>query len=688
MYRKGDLRSAITRAPMVRMVVPFVVGLVLGGYAIPPLSLAWALTVACLAAWVYFAYAKHRYAFRWTTGSSLMLALLSFGILWQRLHTTGERGDHVSALAAVATGWEVKVLEVASMNDRTERAWAEVRSAVVNDSVIPASGRMLLTLMKDSTRADPAVGDRVLVNGVAEPIDRRPDPGGFDLQQWAASHGVEHECFAPGDHWRTVASANGLDALFEGTRDRIGQWLRDSGLPDRERALVKAVLLGLRDDLERDQTTAFVRSGTIHVLAVSGSHVAIIYAAIVFGLAFLGKRKGVRLLRGCIALSALWLYAGLTGFTPSVMRATVMFSFFTVAEMTNWRVDPVNSLAASALLLLLWDPSVLLQAGFQLSYLAVLGILVFYRPIVQAWAPPNAVTRFFWSLLAVSLAAQAFTLPLCLYMFHAFPIWFLPANMVIVGLVTIAVYGGMALVAFHAVPVLGPALSLLMKWLLIVLGWSSFFFAGLPGAYPSVRIGPWGMLGLYVLLALLTTWVLLRRQWARSATMATGMILLCAWGWTAHQRNTQRQLVLYDDRNVLACGIVQGRTLMVFADSTTEWTERKVSAHARNAGVDRVVRVDSLPRRMEWQGGSYAFVPVGRSGSIPASTDSARTIVLHGNGWLDPDALEQCVADTSTTWVLASDLGSYPRRKMAELCEAAHRPVYVMRDAGAYVRPR
>lgn len=259
--------------------------------------------------------------------------------------------------------------------------------------------------------------------------------------------------------------------------------------------------------MERDQNMAFVRSGTIHVLAVSGTHVGIIYVAVLWGLLFLGKARRGRIIRGVVALVALWAYAGLTGFTPSVLRATVMFTLFTVAEMVRWRTDSLNSLAAAGVLLLLWDPDMLVQLGFQLSFLAVLGIAVFYRPLHLLWTPGNAPFRFLWSLVVVSLAAQAFTAPLCLYVFQAFPVWFLPANMVIVGLVGIGVYGGVALLVLHAVPVLGPFITVLMKWLLLALGFLSAFFAGLPGAYPAIRVGFWGMVGLYLLMAFGAAWL-------------------------------------------------------------------------------------------------------------------------------------------------------------------------------------
>ncbi|HQV37977.1 MAG: ComEC family competence protein [Flavobacteriales bacterium] len=684
MHGSGTFTSAIIRAPLLRAVIPFILGLVLGLWLPISFTTGWAAVLLALGLWAFLAFRKQQYGSRWASGVALFVLLLAFGGLWQRLHSAESREDHVGRLAANASGWKVEVTEVASAKERTVRVWAEVRAAFVDGKAVPASGRMLVTLLRDSTRETPKNGDRLLLASRATAIERVPNPGGFDVRQWAAGHGAGHECFAPDDRWSVLGSRPGGLGFFEKARGRISGWLLRSGLPDRERALVKAILLGMRDELEPEQNQAFVRSGTIHVLAVSGTHVGIIYIAVLWGLLFLGKDQRGRLIRGCAALVALWLYAGITGFSPSVLRATVMFSLFTLAEMSRARSESLNSLACAAIVLLLWDPSMLLQLGFQLSFLAVLGIAVFYRPIHLVWAPPNAVASFFWSLIVVSLSAQAFTIPLCLYVFHAFPVWFLPANMAIVGLVGAGVYGGIALLALHAVPVIGPFIATLMKWLLLLLGWLSGFFAGLPGAYPAVRIGFWGMVGLYLLLVFVAAWMLQHSKWARSATLATVAALLFSWGWTAHQRNAQRSFAVYNDRDGTVAVFVQGRTLHVFADGATTWTERSIQDQVRRAGIEQEVRVDSLPRYVSQGGSRYDFLPVERTVEELDRTAAPRTVVMHGKGWLDLAVLPD---HGSTLWVLSADMSGRQRSMMRRWGEKQGAAVFDIRQAGAYVRP-
>jgi competence protein ComEC len=684
MHVRSEITRAIIRSPMVRVAVPFVLGLVAGRAWWLPVGAGWLVVAIAAVLWAWLSFRKQVYGGRWLPGMALMLLLFLFGVQWQGLRDDRRQPDHVSKLADGAAGWLVQVQEVASERERYTRAWVEVHAALLHGKARPARGLLLATFMTDSLHPPLRMGDRLLVETQVEPIAEVPDPGGFDVRAWAAGRGAYHECFAPAERWKRITAGGSGMAFFEHARQRITQWLQACGLPDRERALVKAVLLGLRDELEPDQNQAFVQSGTVHVLAVSGSHVGIIYVALWWGLASLARKRWGRVLRGVLTLVCLWAYAGLTGATPSVLRATLMFSLFTIAGLTRWRAEPLNSLACAAFLLLLWDPSMLGQLGFQLSFLAVLGIIAFYRPLYALWMPRTLVGRFFWSLLAVSLVAQAFTLPLCLYVFHAFPVWFLPANMAIVGLVGLAVYGGVLLLLFHAVPVLGAFLSAAMAWLLMLLGWLSEFFAQLPMAYPAVRIGFWGMLGLYVLIVALAVWGMERKRWARTLSFASVAALLLGWGWTAHRRNAQQQFVVYNERNGLTCAFVQGRSMRVFSDSISARAEKTVLDHVRIMGVKRVQREPGIPESVNAPTGAVRFMRLGKGSDPVASMDSASTLVLYGEGWLDRD---DPLPVRPSQLVLAPNLYGALRRRLVDWAGTNDVPVFDVRGDGAYVRP-
>lgn len=665
MPRSTPFRSAFLRAPLLRAVTPFIIGLVIGRAWSVPVPVAWGLTVSATVAWGLIAFRRTSFAQRWRAGAFLWLVWTAFGLLWMVLHAPGRRADDLAHTARSADGGAFRITEVIGANMHHARAWAEADAVHTPVGMHRASGRVCLSLALDSMHDAPEVGDHVVVQAAIDTIARTSSPGGFDLCTWAASNGAWHQANVRNGAWRITEHAGGGAALFDGWRKAISTWLRGSALDAHERGLVKAILIGVRDELDQDQKDAFARSGTMHVLAVSGSHVGLIYAAFMFGLAFLGQGRAARIARGSIAIVMLWTYAGLTGFTPSVLRATVTFTFFSIAEMTPWRTEPLNSLFGAAGILLLWDPDMLVQLSFQLSFLAVLGIALFYRPLMDLWAAPGRVLHYLWSLVCVSLAAQAMTTPLSLLTFQAFPVWFLPANMLIVGLVSIGVFGGTALLLFHAVPVLGVVVTKGMEGLLMVLDRASSFFAQLPGAYPAVRIDVAQCVGLYALITVTAAWLLQGWKWARWAAAGGLFVVLVQWGYAAHRHNGQHLLIVHDERSAVSASVVHGRERVVYADTLTAALRSELGREARAVGVDRTV-----------------YVPLQVAGA-PIFVDRGRRVLVIGH-WVRRRAPR--IEGPIDVVVLGADLRGRAREEAAAWAHRTGAEVYDQRERGAYVR--
>lgn len=676
-------KGALLRAPMLRLAVPFVVGLVMAA-SLPKVE-PWiplvALVLAC-AGWAVLAWRPWSYRRRWCTGVTFPLVSVLLGWCTHQAREPLDRADHLSRFGEAQQGWRVTVQELVSEQRHVVRFWARVDAVVADGRARRATGGLLVTWMKDSSDHVPAPGHRLVIMGRVSPLDRVPDPGGFDPRAWAASRQVYHECFVRTGSAVPLAQVGGWTTLFEDMRQRIGQWLRGSGLPARERALVKAVLLGLRDEMDAGQKDDFIRSGTVHVLAVSGSHVAIIYVALWWALGFFGGDVRGRWARGLVILAALWCYAGITGLSPSVLRATITFSLVTVAQMAGARTGALNSLAAAGFLLLFGDPGMLSQVGFQLSFLAVLGIVMFYRPLLDRWSAPGPVFGYFWSLLCVSLSAQVFTLPLTLYVFHAFPVWFLPANLIVVGLVTLGVYGGIALLVFHQVPVLGPALALLMEALLRLLGATAGFFADLPGAYPTMHVGGVQCVALYVLLLAAAAWMLGVARWAKwPAVVALAVFLVGGWA-QVHERNRQAHFVVYDDRSHVLTSVVQGRAMVAFAAGADPRLLGKVERHRRALGLDTVVWEMELPAAVSVPGGRVIFDPV------PSScfeVNEEVVLVLTADQRYDLEAVRERLTRVDQV-VLLPTMPPARRSWVRSWCRDRAIRVHDVKLQGAYVR--
>lgn len=250
----------------------------------------------------------------------------------------------------------------------------------------------------------------------------------------------------------------------------------------RERAIVNAFVIGVTEGIDDELKHAYAAGGAMHALAVSGIHVSILYGVLLFLLQPLAKRRAGPWSIAVISLLVLWMFAFITGLSPSVLRAVTMFSFVAIARPIGRTTSIINTLAASAFFLLLYDPYLILSAGFQLSYLAVFGIVLLYRPIYNLWEHRWAWSDWIWQVTCVSLAAQLSTLPVTLYYFHQFPIYFLLSNLFVVPGSAIVLLGGILLLLISPIPFLAPWLGKLLGLLVYVLNEGLFLVERLPSS--------------------------------------------------------------------------------------------------------------------------------------------------------------------------------------------------------------
>jgi len=202
-------------------------------------------------------------------------------------------------------------------------------------------------------------------------------------------------------------------------------------IPDeREYSVAAAIAFGYKAALDKDLRQTFANTGSAHILAVSGLHFSIIYGMLYFLFSFLGNGKRGNIARQAIILPIMWFFAFLTGMSASVVRAATMLSIFGVGNVFGFRVFSLNTVGAAAFFMLLVNPLNLFDVGFQLSFAAVVAILLIYPRMVALYESKNPLLNYAWQLSCVSTAAQIGTAPLCIYYFHNFPVLFLITNLI------------------------------------------------------------------------------------------------------------------------------------------------------------------------------------------------------------------------------------------------------------------
>lgn len=287
-------------------------------------------------------------------------------------------------------------------------------------------------------------GDTLLFWGPVLPFPASACPDAFDQRAFYRKKGILSHTTLKEAQDVDVRKGDFQPGITEKIRlfsmDKSAQYFRN----ETARGIVLQMLLGIRADLDADTKEAFRNTGVMHILAVSGLHVGIIYLVLA-GIAGFFFRRGspARIVAVVVVLGMVWFYAVLAGFRPSVVRAALMLSFVAVGGLFKRRVPLLNSLSAAALLNLLWRPADLFDLGFMLSYAAVGGIALLYRPVYALWKAPSSLNRL-WELTCLSLSAQAGTLGITLVYFGQFPLFFILANWVAVPAAGIIIYSALA----------------------------------------------------------------------------------------------------------------------------------------------------------------------------------------------------------------------------------------------------
>lgn len=561
-------------SPCMRLFMPLALGILLGGWLDEPApGLGYALAIAASASCI-LALQKIQYRFRWIFGSVLSLALLLAGYYHVVRYNELRQSGHFSEKIANNRYLTGIVYDAPGKGSRLKVPLRVEAIGTSPGEMEPASGNLLLFVDISAATETLRYGDRLGIHATVLPTEPPKNPFAFDYGRYLHFQNIHFQAFVKPDSLVKLSSGNGF-AVWRAAfacREKLLNLLRAHFPTQDEYAVASALLVGYKDDLSDDLRTAYAETGSMHALAVSGSHVGMLYA----GIFFLLKRLRLRGQRGrlaetAIVLAAIWGFAFLTGATASVLRATVMFTTY-IAGKTMFRDASVwNVLPASAFGLLLYNPYFLFDAGFQLSYAAVAGMVFFYprfyrrSPILPGWADWG------WKVLLVGFAAQLGTLPLSLYYFHQFPVYFWLAGWAVVFGGAVFMAGGAALVLLDALSTsLADWLGQALYWMLYGLNQLIVGIQHLPcSVLGGIWINGWVALLLYAVIGCWGAAMVQRKaKWVLSA-----LILLAFLGagraWRDFSQAGQEQLTIYHVSKNSLLDFFDGQQVIGISDSLT-----------------------------------------------------------------------------------------------------------------------
>ncbi|MEP5614441.1 MAG: ComEC/Rec2 family competence protein [Cyclobacteriaceae bacterium] len=370
--------------------------------------------------------------------------------------------NHYSKIDVDLQGFYGLIATPASERTNHFRYDFQLERAVKDDSTFETCGIIHLYIRKDTMDFAPFhYGDRLMIAGKLFPLSDPGNPHEFDFKQYLRLQNIYSHSFVRLSNIKQVGHRPGnriLQSAFE-IRSKAAAIIDKNIDSPRENGIAKALLLGIKDHLDNEVKKSYSAAGAMHVLAVSGLHVGIVYLFLQFLFGKLKTTKTGRIVFSCASIITIWCYALITGLSPSVLRAATMFSIVALGEINATKGNVYNSLGLAAFLLLLTDPYLIYSVGFQLSFSAVFGIVYLQPKIYKLFESDVLIIDKAWAITSVSIAAQIATFPLTAYYFHQFPTYFLISNLVVIPAATIMLVGGVSMLLID--PIIGELGSLI-----------------------------------------------------------------------------------------------------------------------------------------------------------------------------------------------------------------------------------
>ncbi|GET27926.1 hypothetical protein SD074_01280 [Prolixibacter sp. SD074] len=469
------------------------------------------------------------------------------------------------------------------------------------------------------------------------------------------------------------------------------------GFSGNEMSILSALVLGDRENIDPEIKEEFTNSGAIHILAVSGLHVGIIYFVFSFLLRFLKTYRKGRFARLFILLTVIWGYAFITGLSPSVLRAATMFSFIAIGENINRQNNVYNTLAASAFLLLLFNPMLLFEVGFQLSYAAVLSI-VFFQPLIyhtiyiRSWWPDKL-----WGLLTVSLAAQIGVSPLSIFYFHQFPVYFWLTNLFAIPLTTLIIYAAFLLLSLSFIPVIGKVIALLLHIVVKALLYAVSTVNMLPGSIISnISFPPQMLVTSILVIIFLTLFITVKQKIYLQLTLLSLIILSGITTFEKYQLLTRREIVFFNIPRKTLIATIHGKSIVWISSEDSITTKKKMAIymgpfeqmHGTTTSViiplsgKRARQFSFLRKKKDMINFAGMRIWVPEKAEMPAFMPPADLIYLYK---FDPEGITKFKAEEHPVMQFVTNTPPFPDKKSKKAGKSKILPgnVYSLPDKGA-----
>lgn len=554
------MKKTVQKVPFLRLIIALTTGIAAGSLVeipIQPLFLIMALTLAT----IILIHKSYRYSWSNFFGFGVHLLFVLLGMFIFQQYNKKPVFYNNGQFAAT-------VLEMPQEKPNSFQTTVRVTD-FSNDSIHSKTHeKIIVYFVKGEKAKSLKPGDRILFRQNPEWIKNNGNPYEFDYKKYLQRKKICRQLYLQPANWErsTQKPSVSLIIMAEQTREKLLTIYRRQNLGEEQFKILSALTLGYKRELNAEIKQVFSASGAMHVLAVSGLHVGIIYLALSFLFGFMKKKKAGRIFFVVFIVFILWFYAFITGLSPSVERAATMFSFVVAGNSLKRQVSIYNSLAASAFFLLLFNPNNLFEVGFQLSYSAVFGIVYLQPVLSRLLTVKSKLLNYFWMLLTVSVSAQIATVPFTLYYFSQFPTYFWISNLFVIPAVTILIPLGILLLLLSGIPLFSTLISVAINHLIFIVYFLLQQIEQLPFSVLHQSVHPVEFAGLLFILGSVYLLAGTHRIFYFKTILATLLLLLIFQFAEQINRINRKEMIVYNSPENTVVHLISGKKNYVVSE--------------------------------------------------------------------------------------------------------------------------
>ncbi len=563
--------------PFIRLLVPFAIGIMvafsLNVFSVEENVIRILLIILffLLISLIITSKLIRSYHYRWIFFLLLYIYLILLGFSFVKIRDFKLIVNDITKIDNIPKYYLARLCECPMSKEKSVKVMLDFYAFEEDDNVKSMDSKIIAYFEKNEKSLSLKYGDCIALFASPDEVEKPPNPEQFDYKDYLYKKGVTHQVYLKSDAWIDIGcnDSNPIYRFSYLMRDFLLETMQKLGVQDEEYSVAAAILLGYDDTLPQELRQKYVAAGAMHILCVSGLHVGVIFMVFSYMLIFLDDRKkNQRVVKHLILLFLIWFYALLAGLAPSILRATIMLSFVIIGNVINKKGVVLNSLAASAFILLCVNPANLFDVGFQLSYVAVIGIVVLQKPILNLIYSKYKIVNKIWEITSVTLAAQIATAPFTIYYFHQFPIYFWLSNLFMTPISSVVIMGGMIMLLIFFIPYVNVAVAWIVSKMIYVMNFGVSWIESLPySIIKGLYVNDIQFIALLMMLLLLLLLIECKDVKMLLSIMIMFCIFLIVNMGINLKRNKQKEVIIYSINNMTAIDFISGGEHLILSDS-------------------------------------------------------------------------------------------------------------------------